>query len=343
MKNIALCFDRAQQRPGSPVDTNTATLAGLLSSGTDQVVWTRGDTGGSRHPFSLRSARLDSARESVALAYEFLVQRWEPDDRIYLFGAGQGASCARALARLLGTVGLLRGPGIAGWTASDFRDYALATYAMPRTQRGVGDWQRVGRLAAQISGSEDVAVDVTFLGLWDTSAIPGLPRRCAADLLDNVGSVRHALAIDGGVGPFRAEPLRPDAEVEVEEVWFRGAHCDVAGGRHGCPPLADIALDWVLDGAVAAGAVLKPPAAGCPPSPSADDALAGHLHPVALRKIPEDAAVHASVETYVRTHPAYWRRLPDHIVWTDPDWAARGERLTAAPSSPLQAHQLVGA
>ena len=60
-----------------------------------------------------------------------------------MFGVGRGASCAYALTRLLGTVGVL----------PDLMDYVLAAYAVPRTRRSPQDWQRVTRLAARLAGA----------------------------------------------------------------------------------------------------------------------------------------------------------------------------------------------
>ncbi|MCV7152516.1 phospholipase effector Tle1 domain-containing protein [Mycolicibacterium pyrenivorans] len=340
MKNIALCFDHVGNRTTSTGSTNVAALAALLPTGDEQVVWSSADLTvegvnrfATRHR---RSAAVDVARASVSHAYEFLVDRWEPGDRLYLFGAGRGAFCARALTRVLGTVGVLRGPDVAGWTAADFREYVLGTYAMPRTHRSTSDWQRVTRLAAQLCGRGDLTVDVEFLGLWDTIAVPGLPRADTPDPLSNVIAARHAVAIDGGVGPYGVQPLPPSAD-GIEEVWFRGAHCDVAGGQHACTPLSDIALDWVLDGAVRAGAVVDRDRA---PAPAAVDALAGSAHPVSFRKLPTDAVVHASVQSYLRAHPSYWRRLPARVVWADAEWGARSERLLSAPSAPAVAPAL---
>ena len=53
-----------------------------------------------------------------------------------------------------------------------------------------------------------------------------------------------------------------------------------------------------------------------------------------FRRVPDDALVHASVDVYLRAHPDYWRRLPWHIVWSDIDWAARGERLPVTDITP---------
>lgn len=272
-------------------------------------------------------------------AYEFLMDRWRPGDRLFIFGSGHGAYCARALTHLLGTVGVLRGTDPARWTAADLTEYVLSAYAVPRTPRSTSDWRRVTQLAARLSGRKDIAVDVDFLGLWDTVAVPGLPQPDVPDPLPNVIAARHAVAIDGGYGPFDVQPLSP-AGAGVEEVWFRGDHGDVTGGQHACTSLSQIALDWVLDGAVDAGAVLQP---SNRPAPSAVDALAGGAHTVSFRTVPEGAVVHASVESYLRAHPSYWRRLPAHVVWADPDWEARSERLVDTPSTAEPAPVLVSA
>jgi uncharacterized protein (DUF2235 family) len=45
--------------------------------------------------------------DNVADAYQFLMRRFEPDDRIYVFGFSRGAYTARALCGMLPIVGLL--------------------------------------------------------------------------------------------------------------------------------------------------------------------------------------------------------------------------------------------
>jgi hypothetical protein len=156
--------------------------------------------------------------------------------------------------------------------------------------------------------------------------VPGLPRLSADDWLDNVVAGRHAVAIDGGNGPF-GECRIGEPHGRIEEVWFRGAHCDVVGGPNAYWPLADITLDWMLDGAVQAGAVVRDVGRERTPAPTELDALAEGARSMRLRKVPHDALVHASVDVYLRAHPDYGRRLPGRILWADAEWAARAERL----------------
>ena len=325
MKNIVLCFDHAHHHPGPRDATNAESLLCLLDESDDQLTWYHPGTqapaarGGTSRKLRWRKTAADDARATIAQAYEFLVDNWDRGDRIYMFGVGRGAYCAHALTRLLGTVGVL----------PDLMDYVLAAYAMPRTRRTPQDWRRVTVLAARLAGHREIGVPVEFLGLWDMVGMPG--RHAPREPLTNVAAGRHAVAVDGRHGPQHLVSS-PDC---VEEVWFRGAHCDVAGGPGACWPLADIALDWMLDGAVEAGVAMREPARCEAPAPSEHDALAGSARTISLRRLPASPLVHASVDIYLRAHPQYWRRLPPHVVWADTDWLARSERLVHTEPTPV--------
>jgi uncharacterized protein (DUF2235 family) len=326
VKKIVLCFDRARGHPGLRGATNAEALLCLLDETDEQITWYHSGarvpaSGGRFGALRWRRAAIDDARVAIAEAYEFLVDWWEPGDRIFMFGVGRGAYCAQALTRLLGTVGVL----------PDLMDYVLAAYALPRTRRTPQDWQQVTRLVARLSGKREIGVPVQFLGLWDTVKVPGLPRPSTPEALTNVVSGRHAVAIDGGQGLF-GEQLVASSE-RIEEVWFRGAHCDIAGGPSACGPLAEIALDWMLDGALKAGVAVRGGCRYTAPAPSEFDALAGSARTISMRKLPPNALLHASVDIYLREHPEYWRRLPAHVIWADRDWVARSERLVPAEPS----------
>ncbi|WBP93656.1 DUF2235 domain-containing protein [Mycolicibacterium neoaurum] len=273
MTNIVLCFDQAGE-------TNAAALFRRVDPA-DQISW-------HRHT----SRRAEQARQAVAAAYDFLTEHWHPGDPVYAFGAGSGAACAQALARLLGTIGVLDG---------ELRDYMLSTYALPRTERSAQEWHRVTEVAAGLAEHDDIAVPVRFLGLWDSAPIRGAGGPMA------VVEGRHALAIDGGPSLQRVDG--------VDEVWFRGTHRDIVDGA--------LTLEWMLDGAARAGLRLDT-------APSAHAEAKSSALTLALRRLPEAAAVHASVQMHLHNHPRYWRRLPARVQWHDLDWLDRGERLLAA-------------
>jgi uncharacterized protein (DUF2235 family) len=323
VKNIVLCFDH--ERATSRAGTNVRALVDLLDHH-DQLTWYHS---GVREPSGADRAG-DRPHSSLADAYLFLVDSFEPGDRIFVFGAGCGAFCARALTRLLNAAGVLPAD-------SDLLDYALAHWVLPHTHRTSEDWARLARLAAKLTGGDPVPV--RFLGLWDTVKIPGLPRLSPqerdTDRMDNVLGGRHAVALDEHRIPVGEHLLSDVAAGHIEEVWFRGTHTDVIGGSGGQSGLGRITLEWMLDGARRAGLWLRDGAADELPSPTERDVLTGSRRPVRLlaRTLPDGALVHASVEMYLREHPEYWRRLPHRVVWADTEWPARSERLMATPNT----------
>jgi hypothetical protein len=250
-----------------------------------------------RHFYSTR--RPEDVRAAVSAAYDYLVGQWQPGDDVYVFGAGSGGACAQALSRLLGTIGVLDG---------ELRSYMLRTYALPRTARTAQDWQHISQVAAGLAEHDDITVPVRYLGLWDTARVPGT----AGPVKVTAG--RHALAIDGGLTLQHAEG--------VDEVWFRGSHRDIVA--------RSLTLDWILDGAMRAGLRVSA-------TPPAHSEPAGPPLTLGLRRLPEDAVLHASVQMHVRAHPRYWWRLPARVQWTDLDWLDRGERLVSTePARPLR-------
>lgn len=321
MKNVVLCFDHVRH-PGGGGDTNATAVFGLLDHAEGQASWYHS---GSAHRARARDPHAE-ARAAVDGGYAFLRRCWEPGDPIFVFGVGRGGYCGQALIRLVNTVGVLP------WSLNDLVDHAVAAYAMPRTRRTPREWDALrATFAALTDGREQPSI--SYLGLWDTlrdSALPMPPGELIA-----VREGRHAMAADGGTLLRRPVTLPGDP---VEQAWFRGAHCDVAGGPGACRPLARIALNWVLDGAVAAGLRVRDGATTAPSDHA--DALAGSARSLSMRRVPNDAVVHASVDAYVRAHPQYWRRLPAQFTWTDRDWLAHGERLMPAPVAPLAAPEL---
>jgi esterase/lipase superfamily enzyme len=93
---------------------------------------------------------------------------------------------------------------------------------------------------------EPVEARVRFLGLWDVVGALGLPDS-APKMPPIVKHAFHALALDETRDDFR--PTRLEG---AYEVWFRGTHRDVVGGR-GSEALSDIPLRWMLRKAAITG------------------------------------------------------------------------------------------
>ena len=240
MKNLVMCFDSTNARPGPRDATNAETLLRLLDATDDgQLVWY--DAGeaalGSPRLFNpaarhWRGTVAAAARETVVNAYLFLAEHWEPDDRIFLIGGGRGAYCARALARMLGTVGMLPDD------SDHVLDFALGAYALPGQSRTPAEWHQIHQLACGLTGRNDIAVPVHFLGLWDTVKVPGTPRLsaedCAGQRRRRTACGRHRRRI----GPVRRVPGRRRRRHRGSLVprcalrHRRRPECVLAVGRH---------------------------------------------------------------------------------------------------------------
>ncbi len=344
MKNIVMCFDGTGDEVRATGNTNVVqTFRRLCHDRDRQLTYYNPGVGtfsaaGAWTPLAQRISRLlgnafgAGMRTNLQEAYRFLIDRWVPGDRLFIFGFSRGAYCARALTAMLHLIGVMR-PG-----SDNLLQYAVSNYARANPRWAEQDWHQARQFAAIMS--QDVAghhsVPVTYLGLWDTVKAPGLLRRSMqwpfTRELPNVLAGRHAVSLDEKRRPFREYLVDPNHAV-IEEVWFAGVHSDVGGGFTDKPCLSDIPLHWVVDGARQAGLLL---AEQLPlPALSIDDATAT-IHRMGWywivltyrrRPVPANALIHASVAQRMATQPGYRPRLPPDS-WADPGW------LTGGPANP---------
>ena len=246
------------------------------NSPTTQVTWYHRDVAARRQ----RDA-FAAARAAIGEAYEFVSRTWQPGDRILVFGAGRGGYHAHALTRLLGTVGVLR------------RDVERSRRLRPERVRPAAHAENAVRLVARASDDRSSSTARPTSRCPSRSSARGRPcgRRafptCPPKPPPTSTTARHALAIERGPRHRQIVPVTTDG---VEAVWFRGGHCDIAGGPGACEALTGIAVDWVLDGARASGARVRDEALCTTPVPGHADALAGSVHGVPWRRPPVDAS-----------------------------------------------------
>src|SRR5262249_35807224 len=110
---------------------------------------------------------------------------------------------------------------------------------------------------------------IHFLGVWDTVAALGIRlggwsfeifriRTAFHDptLVPIIDNAYHAVAMDELRSSFMPILLKAPPESiskpRFEQLWFRGAHADIGGG-YAYTGLSDIALQWILEKAVACG------------------------------------------------------------------------------------------
>jgi uncharacterized protein (DUF2235 family) len=202
---------------------------------------------------------------NVMDAYHWLTTRYEPGDRIALFGFSRGAYTARSLAGMISACGLIE---------TSYMDEATTWRQIKhaydrRYRRGTKyDQQWRSQLAFRYDPNRPEQIPVHFIGVWDTVGALGIPdylgwlnllnprhRYDFHDLTLNpqILHARHAVAMDERRRPFTPtlwpEPFAPGQD--VKQVWFPGSHQDV-GGSHLQTGLSDGALRWMIDEARAA-------------------------------------------------------------------------------------------
>ena len=147
--------------------------------------------------------------------------------------------------------------------------------------------------------------------------------------LPNASIVWHAVSIDEKRRPYREYLVEPKGDKPVlNQTWFAGVHSDVGGTFEDDHRLADISLKWIVEGAMAAGLLLRLQVyrRRCVLTP--EHAVAtihrmGKIWALATyrtRAVPRGARIHASVRDRIEHQSGYRRRIPDSVVWEDELW-----------------------
>lgn len=198
--------------------------------------------------------------ENVRACYRFIVLNFMPGDQLYFFGFSRGAYTVRSLA------GLIRNCGILKRGHEVMEEEALRIYRSYDENDSPG-----GSQAIQFRADNSVDAGIHLIGVWDTVGALGIPGfddnfRLAGGMdwqfhdVTLSQSVRHAyqaLAIHEHRAEFtpalwQQQKLDAGVQQTLEQVWFSGAHSDVGGGYE-FAGLSDVALEWMVKRANAAG------------------------------------------------------------------------------------------
>jgi len=256
-KNIVICCDGTSNEYGDR-NTNVLKLFSILPKGKpEQVTFYDPGVGTFSAPAALtRTARAVTKlfglafgygiTDNIGDAYRFLMETYEPDDRVFIFGFSRGAYTARAVAAMLHKCGLLERRN------ENLLPYALKLFKYDRRPDIYNGFKRTFSRKCEVH----------FLGVWDTvSSVGWIYDPLTLQFTMNnpiVTNFRHAIAIDERRCFYRQNLWGEGGEgQDVKQVWFAGAHCDVGGGydeRESGP--SQISLDWMIDEAVSSGLVI---------------------------------------------------------------------------------------
>ena len=209
---------------------------------------------------------------AITSAYEWLMENYEPDDEIFIFGFSRGAYTARSLSGFISICGLLqRGAplGVNQLYKRHRRDDETSIRDLIEQQAaGRTDFPREERWILNYGQ----AVPVKFIGIFDTVGSLGVPfplyRYLKGEaypflntgLRQNNEYAFHAMAIDEHRKAFRhtlwtnmgALDAPPRSIDRTEQRWFVGAHANVGGGCFD-DPLAQLPFQWLQRKAEARG------------------------------------------------------------------------------------------
>ncbi|TFK50826.1 hypothetical protein OE88DRAFT_1630420 [Heliocybe sulcata] len=149
-------------------------------------------------------------------AYEWLSERYQEGDQIFLFGFSRGAYQVRVLAGMIERVGIIY-PGNRAQMP-----FLCISLAVRSNSCLISDEDMSRSFKAKFS----VTARVHFLGLWDTVSSVGIFRGKGFPLThesEHVCYIRHALALDECRVKFPPEEyIRPGGEHEDHEKRARG-------------------------------------------------------------------------------------------------------------------------
>jgi len=218
----------------------------------------------------------------IVRGYTFISRHYQSGDSIHIMGFSRGAYTARALAGMIGRVGLLDPKrydvtnkdeayrrGVAAWNQSKgitLSGTSKVTAVANRFLDFIESFVARGKLS-----DEDFIpnVPVKSVAVWDTVGSMGVPLYLSDTRFDifHFTDTKLSEKVENGFHAMALDELRLDFPVTqwerragVEQVWFVGAHADVGGGyTESESRLSDVALDWMMQKVSSVGVRLASP------------------------------------------------------------------------------------
>ena len=235
--------------------TNVVETYKLAKKTKDQIVFYDPGVGTGGYHYDegtgIVKAAYDSAtgtgiHKNIEQAYTYLMEVYEQNDKIFLFGFSRGAFAVRSLAGMLHKVGLLPADH------DNQLEYASKYYLDK-------DYHH---LCKGFKADFCRPCPVHFIGVWDTVDSRLLHEDSHftdTKLNSEVNFAYHAVSIDEKRKNFPVslwEENNLTSGQTMEQVWFAGVHSNV-GGWYTSRDLSSIALCWMIKKAIAQAVGLK--------------------------------------------------------------------------------------
>jgi uncharacterized protein (DUF2235 family) len=186
----------------------------------------------------------DGVARQIQSACELLLNRWNPGDRIAVFGNSRSAGAALLFTQFVHEFGLV---------SCEMKEILPELIKRFFNQTKTGEKQQTSLFRSSFSRQ----CQVSFIGMWDcvgevTWFGPGLARLRPESVLAEGTAVRHSLSIDERRRFFRPLILSNVAgnvaNPGTKEVWFAGVHSDVIGSYPERESgLSQTALAWMMN------------------------------------------------------------------------------------------------
>lgn len=209
--------------------------------------------------------------QNMAECYLFLMKHYQPGDEIYIFGFSRGAFTARSVAGMVNQFGILS-PHMESMVSTILHIY----FSDREDKTNEDELKKIARQTSLLfTNPECKHVPIKFVGVWDTVAAVGtwpfqqkmtaFPTIVGKKFLN----VRQAIALDEHRTQFKPRLYADNngndyksffegEQVSIEQLWFRGAHCDVGGGYgKGKTAISNQAMEWIISEAVTCGMSLS--------------------------------------------------------------------------------------
>lgn len=260
-KNIIICYDGTGNEY-SANNTNVVHVFESILRDENQVAFydpgvgtfsSLGRTLGKKVGKILGLAFGAGLQQNIEDGYEYLMNRYNPGDKIFLFGFSRGAFTARALAGMLYNFGILQkgSKNLIPYVTKMYNNMSISRFTHTKSSSSPQDINKRD-IINNFKQTFCHECKPHFIGVWDTVGSLGLflgKKFFDVKLNKDIKFAYQAMAIDEKRKKFPVslwdENTKKDEQV-IEQVWFAGVHSDV-GGSYEVRHLSDISFEWMME------------------------------------------------------------------------------------------------